>query len=186
MNPSDTPTLRGPPVGCGPSRLHCVVCGLVLACVAACHYETLTLLDLALRCVYAIVIPIVLVACTDTPTLPLHVPADKVAVLADNLKRFYTQQAAKTNAELKRAAADVELQRAARDPAHFRKMSLVACKDTTGLQLPQQLRAKFNVDINAQPYGFGCVGVGTTSERPTLPTRLSRPPPPPPHPPPPL
>ena len=51
--------------------------------------------------------------------------------------------------------ANVELRRAERDPAHFKKMALLASRDKSGMQLPEELRARFNVDINNQPFGFG-------------------------------
>lgn len=159
--PSETPTLRGAPLGNGPSRRVTVV--LLIALVAGVVYcglvaRTLTGADVALRLVWTCIIPIALVSWTDHECRPCRVnPTDSPAVsqLAGRLRRFYQEQAQAGTSELRRAAAKVELHRAARDPEHFHKKAQKVAQDPTGLDLPQEIRAVFNVDLDGTPCGYG-------------------------------
>lgn len=159
--PSETPTLRGAPLGNGPSLRATVV--LLIALVAGAAYcglvaHTLTGADVALRFVWACIIPIALVSWTDHECAPCKIdPTDSPAVsqLAGRLRQFYQEQALAGTSELRRTAAKVELHRAVRDPEHFRKKAQAAAQDPTGLDLPQEIRAVFNVDLNGTPCGYG-------------------------------
>ena len=160
--PSETPTLRGAPLGNGPSWN--LTAALLLSLAAAVGYlclvaQTLSGVEVALRLVWFAIVPIALASWTDRPCSPILLdPKDSQATaqLAAQLRSFYERQSQPGTGVLHRAAAAVELQRARRDPEHFRKKAQVAAQDPSGLQLPEEIRAVFNTDlIDGSPHGYG-------------------------------
>ena len=159
--PDENPTLRGSPIGCGPSWRLSVALALGLSAAAAFGVwsDTITGWSILLRLAWFALAPVLLVGWWGSDACkPLHVdPDDEGAVrrLADKLTRFYQQQARAGNSAVKIAAAKVELARAERDPGRFMKRAQVAAQDESGLELPQELRSAFNCDLDGTPYGYG-------------------------------
>jgi hypothetical protein len=141
--PSETTNLRGGALGSGPSWNLTAALLLILASMSCVGLiiQALGTVEIALRLVWAAIIPIALVSWTDRPCTPIRIDLEDskaTTQLATQLRHFYEHQAQPGNGELRRAAARVELQRAQRDGEHFRKKAQAAAQDPSGLQVGER------------------------------------------------